>query len=158
MFIRNGIKQRKNSWQDGVLGTNCPIPPNSNFTYKFQTKDQIGTYNYFPSTAFHKAAGGFGAINVYARPRIPIPYLLPVSDFTLLIGDWFKTNHKTLQQRLDSGGVLPFPDGMLINGQTQTSFTGDQGEFIKPLICLKKKLFLVLYVMCLKIFQGRLTC
>ncbi|CDY43557.1 BnaC02g16540D [Brassica napus] len=124
----NGIKQRKNSWQDGVLGTNCPIPPNSNFTYKFQTKDQIGTYNYFPSTAFHKAAGGFGAINVYARPRIPIPYLLPVSDFTLLIGDWFKTNHKTLQQRLDSGGVLPFPDGMLINGQTQTSFTGDQGK------------------------------
>ncbi|KAJ0234357.1 hypothetical protein HA466_0273940 [Hirschfeldia incana] len=124
----NGIKQRKNSWQDGVLGTNCPIPPNSNFTYKFQTKDQIGTYNYFPSTAFHKAAGGFGAINVYARPRIPIPYPLPVSDFTLLIGDWFKTNHKTLQQRLDSGEVLPFPDGMLINGQTQTSFTGDQGK------------------------------
>ncbi|KAG2278087.1 hypothetical protein Bca52824_060642 [Brassica carinata] len=124
----NGIKQRKNSWQDGVLGTNCPIPPNSNFTYKFQTKDQIGTYNYFPSTAFHKAAGGFGAINVYARPRIPIPYPLPAEDFTLLIGDWFKTNHKTLQQRLDSGGALPFPDGILINGQTQTTFTGDQGK------------------------------
>ncbi|WZZ72866.1 L-ascorbate oxidase homolog isoform X1 [Brassica napus] len=124
----NGIKQRKNSWQDGVLGTNCPIPPNSNFTYKFQTKDQIGTYNYFPSTAFHKAAGGFGAINIYARPRIPIPYPLPVADFTLLIGDWFKTNHKTLQQRLDSGGALPSPDGMLINGQTQTTFTGDQGK------------------------------
>lgn len=124
----NGIKQRKNSWQDGVLGTNCPIPPNSNFTYKFQTKDQIGTYNYFPSTAFHKAAGGFGAINIYARPRIPIPYPLPVADFTLLIGDWFKTNHKTLQQSLDSGGVLPSPDGMLINGQTQTTFTGDQGQ------------------------------
>ncbi|CAN8251372.1 unnamed protein product [Cochlearia groenlandica] len=124
----NGIKQRKNSWQDGVLGTNCPIQPNSNFTYKFQTKDQIGTYNYFPSTAFHKAAGGFGAINVYARPGIPIPYPLPVSDFTLLIGDWFKTNHKTLQQRLDSGGVLPFPNSILINGQTQTTLTGDQGK------------------------------
>ncbi|XP_047333360.1 L-ascorbate oxidase homolog [Impatiens glandulifera] len=40
----NGIKQRKNSWQDGVLGTNCPIPPNSNYTYKLQTNDQIGTY------------------------------------------------------------------------------------------------------------------
>ncbi|KAK7302235.1 hypothetical protein RJT34_13120 [Clitoria ternatea] len=39
----NDIKQRKNSWQDGVLGTNCPIPPNSNYTYKFQMKDQIGT-------------------------------------------------------------------------------------------------------------------
>ncbi|CAN8264119.1 unnamed protein product [Cochlearia groenlandica] len=124
----NNLDLRKNSWQDGVLGTNCPIQPNSNFTYKFQTKDQIGTYNYFPSTAFHKASGGFGAINVYARPGIPIPYPLPVSDFTLLIGDWFKTNHKTLQQRLDSGGILPFPDGLLINGQTQTTFTGDQGK------------------------------
>lgn len=156
-FIRNGIKQRKNSWQDGVLGTNCPIPPNSNFTYKFQTKDQIGTYNYFPSTAFHKAAGGFGAINVYARPRIPIPYPLPVEDFTLLIGDWFKTNHKTLQQRLDSGGVLPFPDGMLINGQTQTSFTGDQGEFIKPLSCLKKKNCFLSFTSCvLKSFREDL--
>lgn len=91
---RNGIKQRKNSWQDGVLGTNCPIPPNSNYTYKFQTKDQIGTYMYFPSTLMHRAAGGYGGLNVYQRPRIPIPYPIPDGDFTLLIGDWFKTNHK----------------------------------------------------------------
>lgn len=91
---RNGIKQRKNSWQDGVLGTNCPIPPNSNYTYKFQTKDQIGTFTYFPSTLFHKAAGGFGAINVYERPRIPIPFPDPAGDFTLLVGDWYKTSHK----------------------------------------------------------------
>ena len=91
---RNGIKQRKNSWQDGVLGTNCPIPPNSNYTYKFQTKDQIGSYTYFPSTLLHKAAGGFGGINVYERPKIPIPFPNPDGDFTLLIGDWYKTNHK----------------------------------------------------------------
>ncbi|KAI3912357.1 hypothetical protein MKX01_038419 [Papaver californicum] len=89
----NGIKQRKNSWQDGVLGTNCPIPPKSNYTYKMQPKDQIGTYSYFPSTAFHKAAGGFGGVNIYARPRIPVPYALPTADFTLLIGDWYRTNH-----------------------------------------------------------------
>ncbi|KAL6312766.1 hypothetical protein AAG906_020607 [Vitis piasezkii] len=124
----NGIKQRKNSWQDGVLGTNCPIPPNSNYTYKFQTKDQIGTFTYFPSTLFHKAAGGFGAINVYERPRIPIPFPDPAGDFTLLVGDWYKTSHKTLQQTLDSGKPLPFPDGVLINGQTSSSFSGDQGK------------------------------
>ena len=91
---RNGIKQRKNSWQDGVYGTNCPIPPNSNYTYKFQTKDQIGTFTYFPSTLFHKAAGGFGAINVYERPKIPIPFPDPAGDFTLLVGDWYKASHK----------------------------------------------------------------
>ncbi|OVA12803.1 Multicopper oxidase [Macleaya cordata] len=125
----NGIKQRKNSWQDGVLGTNCPIPPNSNYTYKIQAKDQIGTYTYFPSTAMHKVAGGFGGINIYARPRIPVPYPLPTADFTLLIGDWYKTNHKVLQQLLDSGKAFPLPDGLLINGQTRSSsFSGDQGK------------------------------
>ena len=91
---RNGIKQRKNSWQDGVLGTNCPIPPNSNYTYKFQAKDQIGSYTYFPSTLMHRAAGGFGALNIYHRSVIPIPYPNPDGDFTLLLGDWYKTNHK----------------------------------------------------------------
>ncbi|KAL6961569.1 hypothetical protein U1Q18_039342, partial [Sarracenia purpurea var. burkii] len=126
---RNGIKQRKNSWQDGVLGTNCPIPPNSNFTYKFQTKDQIGTYSYFPSTTMHKAAGGFGGLNVYARSVIPVPYPKPAEDFTLLIGDWYKTSHKVLQRKLDSGKSLPFPDGILINAQIQPTFSGDQGNF-----------------------------
>ncbi|KAF8406357.1 hypothetical protein HHK36_008444 [Tetracentron sinense] len=124
----NGIKQRKNSWQDGVLGTNCPIPPNSNYTYKFQTKDQIGTFMYFPSTLMHRAAGGFGGLNIYTRPRIPIPFPDPAGDFTLLIGDWYKTNHKTLQQSLDIGRQLPFPDAVLVNGQTQSSFSGDQGK------------------------------
>ncbi|KAE9449767.1 hypothetical protein C3L33_18341, partial [Rhododendron williamsianum] len=124
----NGIKQRKNSWQDGVLGTNCPIPPNSNFTNKFQTKDQIGTYTYFPSTLMHKAAGAFGGLNVYARSVIAVPYPTPAEDFTLLIGDWFKTSHKALQQFLDSGKALPFPDGVLINSQTQPTFTGDLGK------------------------------
>lgn len=93
-MFRNGIKQRKNSWQDGVLGTNCPIPPNRNYIYKFQPKDQIGSYTYFPSTQLHRAAGGFGVLNVYARSVIPVPYAKPAGDFSLLIGDWYKTSHK----------------------------------------------------------------
>ncbi|RWW74235.1 hypothetical protein BHE74_00017834 [Ensete ventricosum] len=125
VMCRNGIKQRKNSWQDGVLGTNCPIPPKGNFTYKFQTKDQIGSFTYFPSTGMQRAAGGFGAFNVYSRPRIPVPYAPPAGDFSLLVGDWYKTSHK---QTLDSGCPLPFPDGLLINGAEKTSsFAGDQG-------------------------------
>ncbi|MBA0599510.1 hypothetical protein Gorai_005727, partial [Gossypium raimondii] len=59
---------------------------------------------------------------------IPIPYGYPAGDFTLLIGDWYKTSHKTLQQSLDSGKPLPFPDGVLINGQTQSTFSGEQGK------------------------------
>lgn len=93
---RNGIQQRKNSYQDGVYGTTCPIPPGKNFTYTIQMKDQIGSFFYFPSLAFHKAAGGFGPIKVLSRPRIPVPFPEPSGDYSLLIGDWYKTNHTVI--------------------------------------------------------------
>ncbi|KAL3640259.1 hypothetical protein CASFOL_011745 [Castilleja foliolosa] len=125
----NGIKQRKNSWQDGVLGTNCPILPGKNFTYKFQTKDQIGSFTYFPSTAMQRAVGGFGAFNVLARSVISVPYEKPAGDYSLLIGDWQKDNHKILQQKLDLGQTLPDPVAILINGAQQgLNFSGEQGK------------------------------
>ncbi|WOL15418.1 L-ascorbate oxidase [Canna indica] len=125
----NGIKQRKNSWQDGVLGTNCPIPPNGNYTYKFQAKDQIGGFTYFPSTGMQRASGGFGSLNVHQRPQIPVPYPKPAGDFSLLVGDWYKAGHKVLQTTLDLGRSLPFPDGLLINGvEKYNTFSGDQGK------------------------------
>uniref|UniRef100_A0A8I7BJW3 L-ascorbate oxidase homolog n=1 Tax=Hordeum vulgare subsp. vulgare TaxID=112509 RepID=A0A8I7BJW3_HORVV len=125
-----GIQQRRSSWQDGVYGTNCPIPPGGNFTYNMQFKDQIGSYYYFPSLAFHKAAGGYGGIRVLSRPRIPVPFDPPAGDFTILAGDWFKLNHTDLKGILDSGNDLPFPDGLLINGQgwNGNRFTVDQGK------------------------------
>ncbi|KAK4477491.1 hypothetical protein RD792_016717 [Penstemon davidsonii] len=119
----NGIKQRKVSWQDGVLGTNCPIPPNSNWTYRMQMKDQIGTYTYFPSTLMHRAAGGFGGINILARSVIAVPYPKPLEEFTVLVSDWWKKDHKELQNILDTGNPFPLPDGILINGNPRsTSF------------------------------------
>ncbi|XP_054810212.1 L-ascorbate oxidase homolog [Prosopis cineraria] len=128
----NGIQQRKTSWQDGVLGTNCPIPPNSNWTYKFQVKDQIGTYNYFPSIRLHRVAGGFGGFNIAQRSVISIPYDAPAAEFTLLVSDWFKTSHKLLAQRLGAGLTLPYPDALLINGQRSSSvFTGQPGKTYK---------------------------
>ncbi|KAF7828764.1 L-ascorbate oxidase-like protein [Senna tora] len=128
----NGIKQRRTSWQDGVEGTNCQIPPNSNWTYKFQLKDQIGTYNYFASTKLHRIAGAFGALNIEQRSVISKPYPEPAADFTLLVHDWFKTNHKVLRRLLDAGKPLPFPDAILINGQKDSSvFTGEKGKTYK---------------------------
>ena len=76
-----------------MAGTTCPIPPGGNFTYILQVKDQSGTYFYFPSLAFHNAAGGFGAIRVLSRPMIPVPFPPPAADYPLLIGDWYKANH-----------------------------------------------------------------
>ncbi|XP_006348131.1 L-ascorbate oxidase homolog [Solanum tuberosum] len=126
----NGIQQRRNSWQDGVYGSTCPILPGKNFTYTLQAKDQIGSYFYFPSLAMHKAAGGYGAIRVYSRPRIPVPFAPPAHDFTVLAGDLYKRSHRQLKYILDSGHDLPLPDGLIINGRGWNgyTFTVDQGK------------------------------
>ncbi|VVB09590.1 unnamed protein product [Arabis nemorensis] len=113
----NGVQLRKNSYQDGVYGTTCPIPPGKNYTYAIQVKDQIGSFFYFPSLGLHKAAGGYGGLRVLSRPRIPVPFPEPAGDFTFLIGDWYsKHDHKTLKALLDRGHKLPMPDTVLING------------------------------------------
>ncbi|KAF3511757.1 hypothetical protein F2Q69_00001356, partial [Brassica cretica] len=113
----NGIEMRRNSWQDGVLGTNCPIPPQWNFTYSFQVKDQIGSFFYFPSLNFQKASGGFGPIVIDNQDRIPLPFATPDGEITFMIGDWYTQNHTVLRSILDSGKELEMPDGVLINGK-----------------------------------------
>ncbi|KAK1400366.1 L-ascorbate oxidase-like [Heracleum sosnowskyi] len=133
----SGIQQRRNSFVDGVYGTTCPIPPGRNYTYILQVKDQIGSFYYFPSLAFHKAAGGFGGIRILSRPRIPVPFDEPAGDYTVLIGDWYQANHTDLKAHLDGGNKLPFPDGVLINGRGPNggSFNVEQGKTYRLRIC-----------------------
>lgn len=90
---RSGIQMRRNSWQDGVVGTNCPIPPNWNWTYQFQVKDQIGSFFYFPSLNLQRASGGFGSFILNNRVVIPIPFAEPDGDIVIFIGDWYTQNH-----------------------------------------------------------------
>ncbi|KAK4836723.1 hypothetical protein QYF36_026997 [Acer negundo] len=120
LFTWNGIQQRLNSWQDGVSGTNCPILPGTNWTYVFQTKDQIGSFFYFPSINYQKSAGGFGPIRVNNRNVIAVPFPKPEAEFDLLIGDWFYGDYKkrrTMMERsvdINEGGV---PIMILMNGK-----------------------------------------
>ncbi|KAL3358821.1 hypothetical protein AABB24_015753 [Solanum stoloniferum] len=112
----NGIQQRKDTWQDGVSGTNCPIPAGWNWTYEFQVKDQIGSFFYFPSLILQRAAGGYGGITINNRNVIPLPFSTPDGDITLFISDWFIKSHKELRKEIETGVGLGAPDGILING------------------------------------------
>ncbi|EPS61896.1 hypothetical protein M569_12896, partial [Genlisea aurea] len=112
-----GIQMRRSSWQDGLLGTNCPIQPKWNWTYQFQVKDQIGSFFYFPSLNLQRASGGFGAFVIKNREIIPVPFATPDGEIILLIGDWFIRNHTGLRSALDNGDELGIPDGVLINGK-----------------------------------------
>ncbi|KAK2385831.1 Serine/threonine protein kinase [Trifolium repens] len=112
-----GVQMRRNSWQDGVLGTNCPIPSKWNWTYQFQVKDQIGSFFYFPSTNFQRASGGFGPFVINNREVIPIPFAQPDDEIFIMIGDWYNQNHVDLRSTLNAGRDLGIPDGVLINGK-----------------------------------------
>ncbi|CAL9134414.1 unnamed protein product [Musa acuminata var. zebrina] len=125
LFTWNGIQHRKNSWQDGMPGTNCPIAAGTNYTYHFQVKDQIGSYFYFPSVGMHRAAGGFGGLRVNSRLLIPVPFDDPADDYTVLIGDWYTKSHKALAQLLDAGRSIGNPAGVIINGSPGKDAAGE---------------------------------
>ncbi|XP_051121484.1 monocopper oxidase-like protein SKS1 [Andrographis paniculata] len=112
-----GVQMRRSSWQDGLRGTNCPIPPRWNWTYQFQVKDQIGTFFYFPSLGLQRASGGFGSFIITPRDVIPLPFNPPFGDFVIFIGDWYTRSYKDLRSALDNGEDLGMPDGVLINGK-----------------------------------------
>ncbi|KAJ1296605.1 hypothetical protein BS78_01G314600 [Paspalum vaginatum] len=112
----NGLQMRRNSWNDGVAGTNCAIPPGENWTYVFQVKDEVGSFFYRPSLGLHAAAGGHGPIRVNNRPVVAVPFAQPDGDLDVLIGDWYNMDVKEMRARLDRGRGLPSPDGILING------------------------------------------
>ncbi|KAK7268512.1 hypothetical protein RIF29_21212 [Crotalaria pallida] len=119
LFTWHGIQQRLNSWQDGVSGTNCPILPGTNWTYVFQTKDQIGSFFYYPSINFQKAAGGFGPIRINNRDVIAVPFPKPEAEFDLLIGDWSYEYYKTSRSMLGTKDMPNYanPDIILMNGK-----------------------------------------
>ena len=132
LFTWHGVQQRKNSWQDGTPGTMCPIAPGTNYTYKFQVKDQIGSYFYYPTTGLQRAAGGIGGLRIFSRLLIPVPYPDPEDEYWFIIGDWYTKSHTTLKKFLDSGRALGRPDGVIINGQNAK---GDGSD--KPLFTMK---------------------
>ncbi|KAL8539591.1 hypothetical protein ACS0TY_001266 [Phlomoides rotata] len=113
----SGIQMRRSSWQDGVLGTNCPIPSKWNWTYQFQVKDQIGSFFYFPSLNMQRASGGFGPFIITNRDMVVLPFDTPDGDVSIMIGDWYTRNHTALRMALDDGKQLGMPDGVLINGK-----------------------------------------
>lgn len=114
---------RRAAWQDGVLGTNCPIPPMWNWTYQFQVKDQVGSFFYFPSLNFQRAAGGYGSFIISNKNEVLLPFNAPDADIFIMIGDWYMRNH-TVSICFSFCGFELLLNGNLISVSTNIMFVG----------------------------------
>jgi hypothetical protein len=70
-----------------------PYPAKFKLHIQLPTEGSNWFITYFPTVGMHRASGGSGAFTVYQRPAIPVPYLKPDGDFTLLVGDWYRAGH-----------------------------------------------------------------
>ena len=121
--------------QDGTIGiTQCPILPNSSYTYRWTlSKTQSGTFWYHSHHATQRADGLFGALIIHSAHQLPSAERLDdlrirwqrnsspkPEEMVLLLGDWY---HRTGDQILSwyqssfSRGDEPVPDNALINGE-----------------------------------------
>ncbi|XP_020262365.1 L-ascorbate oxidase homolog [Asparagus officinalis] len=97
LFTWNGIQQRKNSWMDGMPGTNCPILPGTNYTFHFQVKDQIGSY--FPISPSYRGVA-----------RIPPPQeAIPTRAATGWA--WSFNQWRSFRWNLTASAARPNPQG-----------------------------------------------
>ncbi|KZV76730.1 multicopper oxidase [Peniophora sp. CONT] len=107
----HGIDQLHSNWADGVDSvTQCPIIPGHSFQYKFNVKEQAGTFWYHSHYANQYCEALRGVFVVY-DPRDPHAALYDVDDEStvLTLSDWY--HYFSHEQP-----VIPAPNSSLING------------------------------------------
>ncbi|KAF4638056.1 hypothetical protein G7Y89_g1 [Cudoniella acicularis] len=120
----HGLRMEGANDMDGAVGiTQNPIPPSSEFTYKFRIADnQAGTFWYHSHSGIQRADGLYGGLIVH-KPHAkstsdPVKYQYE-EEGLLLIGDWYHRPATEVEQSYanhESWGREPVPDSLLING------------------------------------------
>ncbi|KAG6044562.1 hypothetical protein E4U39_003220 [Claviceps sp. Clav50 group G5] len=128
----HGLFQHGTNFMDGTVGvTQCPIAPNSSFTYKFTIRGQSGTYWYHAHHSAQAADGLLGPVVVHSRSeRTTQQELGYATDRIIMVQDHYhNTTAELLMDYLgpDSENNEPVPDNPLINGRGLRSCRGFAG-------------------------------
>ena len=76
----HGIDQRTTPWADGpAFITQCPITPEHSFRYRFNAREQTGTYWYHSHVRDQYCDGLRGALVIY-DPLDPYRHMYDVDD------------------------------------------------------------------------------
>ncbi|KAI8981945.1 Cupredoxin [Mycotypha africana] len=118
----HGQFQNGTNWMDGPSGvTQCPIPPNYDFTYEFNIT-QNGTY-WMHSHYGSQYMDGFRMPFIINNPEEPYKY---DEDVTITLSDWYHDESEvglaTFLSVYNPTGAEPVPQSALINDNRNTSF------------------------------------
>ncbi|KHO00150.1 L-ascorbate oxidase [Metarhizium album ARSEF 1941] len=117
----HGLFQNGTNWMDGTVGvTQCPIAPNSNYTYKFVVRGQSGTYWYHAHHSAQASDGLVGPVVIHSQDELGLQEVKYVTDRVIMVQDHY---HSTTAELLmyylqpDQENNEPVPDNALINGR-----------------------------------------
>ncbi|KAF4988003.1 hypothetical protein FGRMN_10051 [Fusarium graminum] len=117
----HGMFQNGTNNMDGTVGvTQCPIAPNSTFTYKFHVKGQHGTYFYHAHHSAQASDGLLGPMVIHSKKEKDLQTIDYSSDRIIMVQDHYHNlTSELLMEYLapDQENNEPVPDNGLINGR-----------------------------------------
>ncbi|KAM0514848.1 hypothetical protein ACHAPE_006524 [Trichoderma viride] len=118
----HGLFQNGTNSMDGAVGiTQCPIAPNSSFTYEFKVQNQSGTYWYHAHHSAQASDGMVGPVVIHSKDeRTTLQKLEYASDRVVMVQDHYHNlTSEILMDYLkpDMENNEPVPDNGLINGR-----------------------------------------
>ncbi|KAF4951455.1 hypothetical protein FSARC_12910 [Fusarium sarcochroum] len=117
----HGMFQNGSNAMDGTVGiTQCPIAPNSTFTYQFEVREQHGTYWYHAHHSAQASDGLLGPMVVHSQKEKTFQEIDYLSDRVVMVQDHYHNlTSELLMEYLapDQENNEPVPDNGLINGR-----------------------------------------
>ncbi|KAK3162483.1 hypothetical protein QOZ80_1BG0090060 [Eleusine coracana subsp. coracana] len=115
----HGVLQLLTPWADGPsMVTQCPIQPNSSFTYRFSVPGQEGTLWWHAHASFLRATV-YGAFIIRPRAGNSYPFPAPDKEVPIVLGEWWNQNVVDVESDAILAGQLPVEsDAFTINGKT----------------------------------------
>ncbi|POS70429.1 laccase-1 precursor [Diaporthe helianthi] len=114
----HGLRQIGTPWYDGVPSTvQCPLPPGSSFTYKFQA-DSWGSTFYHSHYSAQYSAGVYGAMIIHGPKHPNANYDEDLGP--IFLSDWFHTDYNEqikFTVGLPAPITQPYSDNNMINGR-----------------------------------------
>nr|QPA20093.1 laccase 10 [Amylostereum areolatum] len=97
--------------------TQCPLAPNTSYTYTIPLGEQTGTHWYHSQLSVQYVDGFRGPLIIY-DPEDPHADLYDVDDESTIIqvGDWWQNSTLPLLAHYEATGIVPVSDSGTVNG------------------------------------------